>query len=170
MKRAEQILWVLFLLAAGIKMTISRHGFYPFSAGLILSSFYFYLSFWLFNNISFTGIFKKENYAGITSIRIIGTIAIGFAYSTAVMSILFKIMSWPGSLIMLIQACFGLIVSSIIILVRQARKGNSPFYKGLLLRNVILIAICGLLIAITGLPGEQQSKIFNNPPDQKSSM
>ncbi len=162
MKRTEQVLWVLFWFTIGIKMTTSKYGFFPFTAGMILSSFYFYLSFWLFNNISFTGIFKKENYVGITSMRIIGTIAIGFGYSTAVMSILFKIMSWPGSLIMLIQACFGLVVSAIVILVRQSRKGNNPFYIGLLWRNVLMIAICGILIGIYALPAEQQTKIFHN--------
>lgn len=145
MKITEKILLALALIG----ITFS---FIPFPGGSVLtvlslsvlSLLYFYFSFALLHNIKFRNIFKKSSYAGISTIRIVGSVASGMVISTLTIGLLFELMMWPGASAMMI---IGVVPALIIIVISFIKylSGKSDFYKSVLVRIVpllILTAVC----------------------------
>lgn len=60
-----------------------------------LSVFYTYFSFAYFNNIPFKKILKRDSYRGISKLRILGTVALGFGLGITSLGILWSLMYWP---------------------------------------------------------------------------
>ncbi|MET0944778.1 MAG: hypothetical protein ABWY22_05190 [Flavobacterium sp.] len=103
----------------------------------LLAIFYLVASFLLFktdeNSVDFDSIpYKKPN-----SLRILGSIATGISLSTTIIGILFKMMHWPGSIVMLLAGLFSLLVISIISVIKYS-KNKSPYYEGLGYRLAII--------------------------------
>lgn len=122
----------------------------PFGSMILSLSFvmlmllYFFLGFWLFNNIPLTKIGNKEARSGISTMRIIGSIFVGFALTTTIMGIFFVFMRWPYGHDNLSN---GLKMLGVVLLISIIKigitKAASSFYKRMILR-VCIIGIVGL--------------------------
>ena len=114
---------------------------------LLLSILYSFFSFAILNGIPLRKIFKKESYQDIKALRIIGTILVGFCLSNGIFGILFKLMSWPGATFMLMIGSFGLLLSGIIILIKQMNQ-KSSLNSIILIRVAIIGSLAGILLFI----------------------
>lgn len=161
MKRAEQVLWSLFAIAIVMRIAFGAAFFWSCTLALTLACFYFYFSIWLFNNIPLSRVFKKESYLGISGLRVVGCVLISFVYSNAVMAALYKLASWPGSFIMNILAILGLLISGTVIIIRLSKGTEREFYRGLLIRNVLMMLLCSSFMATFFLPVKCQQQLFN---------
>lgn len=137
MKLTEKILGLLALIGIILIIATIPGGNTLTILGLgILSMIYCYFGFAFFNGIRARDIFKKSSYAGIKALRIIGAIAAGFALSTIVVGILFKIMMWPGASIMLLTGFMPLLILTLIAVIKYS--GNKDvYYKRIFVRTVI---------------------------------
>ncbi len=163
MKKAEILLGLLVLISLilNITLTLKSTALTVLSLG-ILSSFYAYLSFALFNEIELRKIFKKESYVKINTLRIIGAILTGLALSTTIVGLLFIVQSWPGSSVNLGLGLFGLSISLIISILKY-KKTKSSYYLNILKRIAIYGGL-GLILFI--LPeGSWLDFKYQNYPD-----
>jgi hypothetical protein len=112
-----------------------------------LSLLYFHLGFAIFNNIRLRKIFNKESYKNISTLRIFGSIAAGLTLSIAIIGTLFKVMHWPGASVNLIFGFFGILIVSIISIIKYS-KTKSPYYSKILSRNLVFGGIALFLILI----------------------
>jgi hypothetical protein len=141
MKKTEIILFILICIAFIMKIMN-----WPYNALIItfsclfLSMLYMSLGFAIFNNISFKGIFKKESFKSISTLRIVGGVGLGFIFSMLVIYSLFRIQFWPYGQFGLQTSLILLAISVIIIII---------FYfmnrKQFLITNSIRLAIIGFL-------------------------
>lgn len=113
----------------------------------VLSSMYFYFSFAMFNGIRLRDIFKKSSYKGISSMRVIGAVFSGLNLSVIVLALLFKIMMWPGSSVMIITGVLGLTIILLIAIVKY-RKRKLNYYSNILKRVVPYLAIVAVLFLL----------------------
>ncbi len=113
----------------------------------ILSSIYFYFSFAMFNGIRLRDIFKKSSYKNINAMRVIGAVASGFNLSVLVLAILFKIVMWPGSSVMIITGAVGLTIILLVAIIKYT-KSKSNYYANILKRVVPYLAIAIVLFLL----------------------
>jgi hypothetical protein len=141
------LLLFLFSLPGGAALMILSLGF--------LSILYFYFGFALLNGIPLRKIFKKSSYSSISSMRIVGAIGTGIGLSTAIIGVLFKFMSWPGSYFMLI---IGLLFVSVFFFYSLVKlfMNQSAFYINIICRVAFFGGI-GLLLLL--LPSYTLSEI-----------
>jgi hypothetical protein len=111
---------------------------------LLLSMTYFVFSFALFNNVRLRHIFKSGPFKGVSTLRIIGSILVGFVFSIMCIGILFKFQLWPnGNFTLLVGLmCLGILV---IISLVKFLTSKDTFYKNVLIRTLI-IGIMGLCL------------------------
>ncbi len=64
----------------------------------LLSMLYMMFGFALFNGVRLRHLFKKSAYKGVNSKRIIGSIALGFAFMGLISGSLFKLQFWPDAM------------------------------------------------------------------------
>lgn len=152
MKKSEILLGVLALIGSISIFSIRFPGslLMALSCWTLLSCLYFYLGAALFNNIGFRSMFKKDSYKNISSNRIAGAAASGATISILIIGIMFKVMNWPGSMIMLyagLIAILPIIVFSLIKLLNNSIKKDN-FYKGILYRTAIYLVISLIMIVI----------------------
>jgi hypothetical protein len=148
MKRTELILILLAVIALIMKIFHLPGALILSILGLpTIALFYFYLGFAFFNGIGFRKLFKKTSYKGISTQRIIGGIATGWALNASAMGILFKIQSYPGASILLWVGFIGLGFVSIFSLIK-VRKSTDNYYSKILKRVIPFGAICVFLFAI----------------------
>lgn len=169
MKLTEKIVGVLMLLGILMKLL-----YLPGGDILIVVSFtlqatiYFYLGFAFFNGIRLRKIFKKESFEGIKSGRMIGAILFGMALSTAVIGLMFFILSLPGSDLMINVAAIWIGVALVVSLIRYL-VNKSSFFK----RVFIRIAIYGIPTVAALMIGEEEFikfKFRNHPEIYKEIM
>ncbi len=148
MKKVELLLVGLSVLAF-----IMNYFHLPSSQLLIIFSLfsislvYFYLGFALFNDIRFRRIFKKESYNGISKNRIIGGVGVGLALSFSAIGILFKFQSWPGASEQLGIGLLGLVIVTVISLIK-IKKSTNNYYPNILKRAVCFGTVCAFLVVI----------------------
>jgi hypothetical protein len=146
MKKTELILGIGILILMSLRLVFE----YPYSAMLItlsslfLSIIYFGFSFGLLNGIRFRNLLKKESYAGISTLRIIGSVLTGIVLSLLVIYSLFKFQSWPYGNEGLRISLFGLLIVIVIGIIKLFTAKNS-FYSKLLLRLGIIGTFATLL-------------------------
>ena len=128
---------------------------------LILSMLYFGLSFGLLNQIRLRQVFKKESYKGITTLRLIATIATGFVLSIITIAILFRYQRWPYGSINLLIGLFSLTPILAVVIFKYI-KYRSSFYKTLLIR-LSIISFVGLLLFFTKSETLLEMKHRNHP-------
>ncbi|QHI39331.1 hypothetical protein IMCC3317_47410 [Kordia antarctica] len=130
---------------------------------LVLFLVYFFLGFWLFNNIPLTKIGNKEARSGISTMRIIGSICAGFALATTVIGILFVFMRWPYGHDNLSN---GLKMLGVVLLISTIKigitKAESSFYKRMILR-VCIVGIVGLSLKMIPTVTLFEMKCHNCP-------
>ena len=142
------LLWLLLLPLGFLLFVLSI---------LVISLLYLNLRFALFNGISFRGIFRKTSYIGVLPVHIVGSILCGWAMTIACAGVLFRLVYWQGSEILLIPALFFLLVIDIIGLVKRQGK-HALFYKRVLTRTLLTTAISILLLM---LPRHTFLRIFH---------
>lgn len=138
MKKVEIILVILAIGAIGMSLTTFYGG--PLIMAIVLtllSLFYFFFGFALLNNIGFKSLFKKEGYKNLGGVRIVFAVLIGMALSSMVMGVLFSFLGWYGAKPILRSGLFCM-AFSVILLIIEFFINRSGFYKGALLRIVIL--------------------------------
>lgn len=146
MRKAEIIFTVLAILGTILSFsTVPGGSFLIIISCTVLSSLYLYLGFALFNTIRLRNIFKKQSYSGLSALRIIGGIAVGFVLSIVVIGLMFRIMVWEGSTIMLIVSIVPVSILTVIALIKFARKKDT-FYIGILKRVVPYTALAVLFL------------------------
>ncbi len=119
----------------------------------LLSMLYFYFGFAFFNDIRLRNIFSSESYRSVTSNKIIGAIAAGISISITVVGLLFKLMRWPGSVVMLTVGISSLTVIAIICIVKF-RKFSNDYYTRILNRCVVAGALAILIMILRKAPAE----------------
>jgi len=145
MKTLEKILGLSAILIMLVGFLI-RFNFIASTITLVLfflSMIYFGFSFALLNNIRLRHIFKQESYKGISALRFIGSILVGFVFSILCIGILFKFQLWPNGTYTLL---IGLINLGILLIISAVRLiiSKDKFYKNLLIR-ISIIGIIGLI-------------------------
>ncbi len=147
MKKTEIIIATLSIIALVLNLLLI-----PGSSVLtvltlsILSVFYMYLSFALFNDIRFRNILKKGSYKGKSTKRIVGAVGTGLALSLTTTGLLFKFQSWPGASFNLGTGLVGLLTVAIISTIKYF-KNKSEFYTRIFKRIAIFGGL-GLILMI----------------------
>jgi hypothetical protein len=123
------IMKIFHVVMAGTIMSLSI---------LILSLFYYFLSFALFNNIGMKDLFNKIAYKNASTLRIMGGIFTGIAISTLLIGALFKIQHWPmADMNFMVGLVLSLIVSAIAII--RFSKSKASYYKAILIRTFLIM-------------------------------
>jgi hypothetical protein len=148
MKKVELILGV-----SGIISTLMLLFLIPFGGPMALISlgtlsiFYMFFGILIFNNISLRNLFFNNDFAEMLSLNFIGTVGMGFAMSSALIGILFKIMRWPNANFMLAFGLFFMLNIFMIAFFRH-HKTNSENYKIIFKRVLIIGGTCLILFFI----------------------
>lgn len=147
MKKAEIIIAILSIIALALNLLlIPGSGVLTVLTLSILSVFYMYLSFALFNDIRFRNILKKGSYKGKSTKRIVGAVGTGLALSLTTTGLLFKFQSWPGASFNLGTGLVGLLTVAIISTIKYF-KNKSEFYTRIFKRIAIFGGL-GLILMI----------------------
>jgi hypothetical protein len=162
MKKTELILGILSLISVGLNLFLVFGGQVLSMLTLsILSVIYFVFGFALFNDIRFRDIFNAKSFQGISTTRIIGSIAAGISLSITLVGILFKIQSLPGATFELMSGLFFLIIVSIIG-AAQFLRTKSKFYIGIF-KRALLIGGFGLTLILLPKGAFIDFKYRNHP-------
>jgi hypothetical protein len=125
---ALAIIMQLFLLPGSGALTVISLS--------LLACIYFYCGFALFNGIRFRKAFKRENYAGISAMRIQGAVATGFVFSMIIIGMMFRLQSWPGAASNLVVGLIALLILVVVALLRY-RNNRSEFYVRIFKRAAV---------------------------------
>jgi len=162
MKKAEIIILTLSIIALGLNiLLIPGGGVLTVLTLSTLSVIYMYLGFALFNGIRLRNIFKKDSYKGISTMRIVGAVAAGIALSMTIIGLLFKMQSWPGASFNLGAGLFGLLIVTVIGLVKYS-KNKSDFYTKIF-KRVAIFGGLGLILLLTPKTSWVELKYRNHP-------
>lgn len=139
MKKLEVILALLILTGfVMLVFHIPSGGTIASASILVLSLFYYFLSFALFNNIRLNNIFVKEAYKDTKPLRIFGSIVAGIGISSLLIGTLFKVQRWP-----LADNGFftGLIMTIIVsaVAVYKFSKTRAAYYRAILIRTFLIM-------------------------------
>ena len=161
MRKAEIILAILCLTGFILNLTgIPGGNILTILSFTFLSMFYFYLGYVVLNNIPLRAMFKKQSYAGISGLRIAGSVVAGFILSLALIGIEFKLMMWPGGSVMLFSCITGFVLLGLISLIKYLKDYN-VFYRNLLIRVVVIGAF--ILLFVVNPKVVMDIKYRNNP-------
>jgi hypothetical protein len=138
---------ILVLTLIGKLLGLPLSGLLLELTSFILAGFYYFLSFALFNGISFKGIFKESSYKNISAFRIISAIIAGWAFSVLFIGIFFKLEVLPYAKNLMIV---GLAVSGSIFIISLISflRSKSDYFRQILFRIVIIGGI-GLFLFFT---------------------
>jgi len=162
MKRIEYILIGIFL--SGFIMNLfflTGGGILLVLSASILAVLYYPGGLFLFNNLSFKGVFKKETYSGLSVLRVIGSVVAGIALSMICIGILFRLQSWPASGINLLAGLSVLLIVGIIAAYKFMAK-EATVYKGILTRAIVY-GILGLGLFLTSSEDIERFRYRNHP-------
>lgn len=149
MKKAERVL-VSFVAVTLIMEIVSAEGGGQLAmlSVMLLTVFYFLFSFALLNNIPVPKIFSRESYHGISVFRMIGAILTGFSLPTIILGILYKVLSWPGGLQLLLIGVIQCMMIGLIATIKLSTTKNK-FYKEVLWRAG-LMTVAGVIFFFIG--------------------
>lgn len=148
MKTTELTLSVLAVVAFILNLLVVSFGSVLVVVSLsLLSLFYFYLGFALFNDVPLQRLFKKDSYQGTSTQRIAGGIATGIGITIVLTGVLFKIQTWPGANT---NIASGLVVLSAILVISVIMylKTSSVYYTRILKRIAIYGALGVVLLLL----------------------
>lgn len=147
MKKIELIVGLISLLSLVLNLLlVPGGGVLTILMLSIFSMLYFALSIVILNNIGLRSAFKKESYKGISTARIIGSIATGIALSITIIGVLFKFQSYPGANLELIYGLTGLIIVLIVGLIRYIKTKNK-FYIDVF-KRLLIVGGFGLMLIL----------------------
>jgi hypothetical protein len=169
MKKTEIILIGIFIIGVLLMLfSFPGQGILMVLGLGILAIIYTFFGFALLNNIRLRNIFKKDNYQDISTARILGSIIAGLSLAIALNGILFKLMFWPASNLLLIDGIVFLMIITIVGAIKYT-KNKSAFYPKLFKRT-ITISMLALFLLL--LPSEKlvNIKYRNNPKYAKALL
>ncbi len=148
MKLTERILASIVLISYMLELlhVAGFHAVFIVSTA-VLSQLYFYLGFFILNEIPFRRMFRPgESESEGTGILIM-TILFGFSSSFLLVGLIFKANDWPGGDFMVLLGLISNIVMTIIAFVIRRKKKITPL-KNILIRGSVLTVI-GLLLMLS---------------------
>ncbi len=113
---------------------------------IVLSLFYTYFSFLYFNNIPIKKAFKKKSYNGLSKLRILGTIGLGFGLTFTAFGILWSLMYWPFNTFF----NFGipiLLIIGIICLIKYLDNRSKDYLR--ILKRILAFGSVGFILWLT---------------------
>ena len=148
MKKLEIIL--IAGAVVGLLMSLFDVPLYSLIVSLFFVSLgllYFYLGFALLNGIRLRNIFKAESYTGIGPWRIAIAIGSGIALSNLTIGFMCSILTYPMAEIFLTS---GIAIAALMIFLSliKANRDKNPFYRNIILRCLIFIAIAVAFLLI----------------------
>jgi hypothetical protein len=159
----EIVLWVMFIASFLLRAFLHLDPGILLFAGVSLSSFYLFCSFFIFNKVSPVDfIFNKK--PNISGLNLMSTIFPGFVYSFICMTILFNFLGFPGSKAFIVMST-ALLIANIFNSKSKARKvdGKDNLYYRIFKRNVFMLVIMFLLAAPAYLlPYNIASKLYKH--------
>ncbi len=168
MKKGEIILATISIISLGLNLLlIPGGGFLTVLTLSTLSMVYFYFGFALFNDIRLRKIFKKDSYKDISSLRILGAVGAGLALSMTTIGLMFKFQSWPGADLNLIAGLVGLVIVTIIGVIKYS-KSKSDYYTRIL-KRVAIFGGLGLITFLTPRTSWVEFK-YRNYPDYVNAV
>jgi len=168
MKKGEIILATISIISLGLNLLlIPGGGILTVLTLSTLSMVYFYFGFALFNDIRLRKIFKKDSYKDISSLRILGAVGAGLALSTTIIGLMFKFQSWPGADNNLIAGLLGLVIVTIIGVLKYMQ--NKSDYYTRILKRVAIFGGLGLVIILTPKTSWIELK-YRNYPDYVNAV
>ena len=111
-----------------------------------LSVFYTYFSFAYFNNIPFKKILKRGSYRGISKLRILGTIALGFGLGITTLGILWSLMYWPFNTFYPLGIPI-LLTIGIVSFIKFSKTRSEAYVR--ILKRIALIGGVGIILWLT---------------------
>jgi hypothetical protein len=111
-----------------------------------LSMFYTYFSFLYFNNIPINKAFKKESYNGLSKLRILGTIGLGFGLAFTILGILWSLMYWPFNTYFKLGIPILLIIGTIALIKYSVTKSKDYLR---ILNRILIIGGFGFILWVT---------------------
>jgi hypothetical protein len=155
-KKAEYLLSGLFLGSFILWLLKLSHLIVFALAGFALAIFYAALTAPLLGNFSQNNSYRTAG--ALKGARLVAAILHGFLYAMAVIAIMFKMLSWPGATFNLFGA-FLFLSASTIASFSKFRRNRDFFYKGILIRNTIM-----LFFVVTGIVLQMLHFSFRNIP------
>ena len=148
MKKTEIVIVVISVIAIVLRLFSIEGGalLSTLSFG-ILSLFYLFFGFLLFNNIPIKSVFKKNVYSNLSWKRLLWSVSVGVSLSVAVIGILFALNRWAGASVMLRSGIILLLGVCATSLIRYIPK-PSKYHAGILIRSGVLI-IASIILFVT---------------------
>jgi len=157
----EIILWVIFIVSFLLRAFLHLDPSILLFAGVSLSSYYLFCSFFIFNKVSpIDFIFSKK--PNIHSWNLMSTLLPGFIYSFICMTILFNFLGFPGSKAFIVMSA-AFLIPNIFYNKSKARKvnGKDNLNYRIFKRNVFMLVIMFSLTAPAYLlPYSIASKLY----------
>ncbi len=147
MRIFEKSLVLLAVIGVAMNLLLIPGGtFFTMLAVLVLSLFYIFFGFLLFNEIKLVKVFSASSYSAIPKYHILGAFLSGIVISIACIGALFGIEIWAGSKIILLCCVIICLPLLVIVLMKQSAK-YKRYYTGILLRLIVTGGLCLLLFA-----------------------
>ncbi|OYU83043.1 MAG: hypothetical protein CFE24_13050 [Flavobacterium sp. BFFFF2] len=146
MKKGELILGALAGVAIVFDLLLIPGGNQFFIVVfLALAMLYLGFGFVLFNGIRLRNMFEKGMYKNISLLRIFGAIGAGLALFMALIGLVFKFQSYPGSFIMLLFGFSAILLVSLVCTIKLYND-STGFYRGIFSRCIAIGGICLVLL------------------------
>ncbi len=146
MKIIEKILLTISILGLCLRLFSVEGGvFLSTLSFMLLSLFYLFFGFLLFNEIPWRGIFKNNSYKAIKWKRLLWSVTVGLVFAIVVPGVLFALNKWMGAPIILSGGLILLSPVFIINLILYICK-SSKFYSSILIRSGILLTTGFILL------------------------
>lgn len=147
MKRTELIMAAVALIALVLNLMLIPGSTSVLTLTLLLFTvFYLVFGFAILNGIGLKTIFRKESYRGISGLRIVLAVLLGYGLASASAGVLFGLQNMEGAGIMLTSSLLQLIFFSLLVLI-EFLISKSDFYK----RTLPRIAVWGGLVLVLSI-------------------
>jgi phosphoglycerol transferase MdoB-like AlkP superfamily enzyme len=149
MKKIEIILGGITLAALAAHLLGVPHVWIVLALStLLLMNLYFYLGFAIYLDIPLKKLFNKSAYAGLSPLRVIGSVALGWTLSLIVTGLFFSVQHYPGARLIISAGSGLLLIISLIVFIKY-KKTTAPFYRNMLYRCELYMAVAlGLLLLL----------------------
>lgn len=148
MKKTEIVIVTISIIAIVLRLFSIEGGVLLSTLSFgILSLFYLFFGFLLFNNIPIKGVFKKNVYSNLNWKRLLWSVSIGVSLSVAAIGVLFALNRWAGASIMLKLGIALLLGGGATSLIRYIPK-PSKYHAGILIRLGVLVIVSIILFVI----------------------
>ena len=148
MKKIEIILGGITLAALAAHLLGVPHVWIVLALStLLLMNLYFYLGFTIYLDIPLKKLFSKSAYAGLSPLRVIGSVALGWTLSLIMSGLFFYIQHYPGTQLALSLGGGLLLIISLVVFIKY-KKTKAAFYRNMLYRCEIYMAVTLILLIL----------------------